>query len=283
MTGLGEKIVLDDPDVRTPHPARMYDYLLGGKNNFAADREAAERVMALVPYSREVAWANRQFMARAVATMARAGIDQFIDLGSGFPTRPSVHEEARRSQPEARVVYVDNDPVVARHNWALLAGERHVMAIDADIRCPLCILDRPEVNQAIDFTRPVGLLFVAVLHFVTEQEQPGDIVAAFRSRVPAGSMVAISHMSSDDTPAEVMRTVEDVYGQATAPAVFRSSAELEKLFIGCELLEPGIVPVSEWRPELTSVRVGSTLGFTGGVGLVELASSVRIKQDVMTG
>jgi hypothetical protein len=268
MTGLGAKIVTDDPDVRTPHPARMYDYFLGGKNNFAADREAAERAMALVPYSREVAWGNRQFMTRAVDTMAQAGIDQFIDLGSGFPTSPSVHEVARQSQPDARIVYVDNDPVVNQHNRALLAGEPQVLAIDADVRCPLCILDRPEVNEAIDFTRPVGLLFIAILHFVTDDEQPADIVATFRSRVPVGSMMAISHITSDDTQPEVMQTIEEVYGQATAPAVFRSSAELEKFFIGCELLEPGVVPLAKWRPELNTVRVGSTLGIGGGVGTV---------------
>jgi hypothetical protein len=268
MTGLGEKIAQDSPDVRTPHTARMYDYLLGGKNNFAADREAAERAMALVPYSRDLAWSNRQFMARAVGAMARVGIDQFIDLGCGFPVTPSVHDVARQSQPDARVVYVDNDPVVMLHNRALLAGEQHVVVIDADVRCPLCILDRPEVNQAIDFARPVGLVFVAVLHHVTDDEQPGDIVAAFRSRVPAGSMVAISHITNDGTPPEVMRTVEDAYGQATAPAVFRSGAEIEEFFTGCKMLDPGIVPVSKWRPELTSVRVRSTLGFVGGVGLV---------------
>jgi S-adenosyl methyltransferase len=267
MTGPGEN-VQDDPDVRTPHPARMYDYFLGGKNNFAADREAAERAMSLVPYSRDVAWANRQFMVRAVATMARAGIDQFIDMGSGFPTSPNVHEVARQIRPDARVVYVDNDRVVAQHNAALLARERRVVAIDADVRCPPCILDRPEVNQAIDFSRPVGLLFVAILHFVTDDEQPADIVATFRSRVPAGSMVAISHITSDDTPPEVMRTIEGAYGQATAPAIFRSYVELEKFFTGCDLLEPGIVHVSEWRPELTTSRVGSTLGFAGGVGEV---------------
>jgi hypothetical protein len=264
MTGLGEKIVLDDPDVRTPHPARMYDYLLGGKNHFAADREAAEQAMMLVPHSREVAWSNRKFMMRAVGAMSRAGIDQFIDLGSGFPISPNVHEVARH----ARVVYVDNDPVVTRHNTALLAKERHVIAIDADVRCPGCILNRPEVNDVIDFSRPVGLLFFAVLDFVTDDEQPGDIVAAFRARVPAGSMIAISHIRRDGTPPEVMRTIENVYSLATAPATFRGNVEIEKFFTGCDLLEPGVVPVSKWRPELTTVRVGSTLGFTGGVGSV---------------
>jgi O-methyltransferase involved in polyketide biosynthesis len=268
MTGLGQNIVLDDPDVRTPHPARMYDYFLGGKNNFAVDREAAERAMELVPYSREVAWANRQFMTRAVRTMADAGIDQFIDLGSGFPTSPSVHEVARQSQPDARVVYADNDPVVVQHNMALLAKEPHVLSIAADVRCPTCILDRPEVNEVIDLSRPVGVLFIAILHFVTDEEQPGDIVTAFRSRVPAGSMIAISHIRSDETPPEVMERIEDAYRDATAPAVFRNNAEIEKFFIGCDLLEPGVVSLAKWRPEFNTIRVGSTLDFAGGVGLV---------------
>jgi len=265
MAGLGTRVVLDDPGVRTPHPARIYDYLLGGKNNFAADRAVTERMMALVPYSREVAWANRQFMTRAVATMARAGIDQFIDLGSGFPTSPNVHEIAQRIRRGARVVYVDNDPVVTQHNTALLAREPQVAAIDGDIRCPMGILDRVET---IDFSRPVGLLFVAVLHFVTDDEQPGDIVAAFRSRVPPGSMVAISHMTSDGTPPEVIRAIEDAYREATAPAVFRSNAAVEKFFAECVLLRPGVVQVSMWRPELTTSRVGSALGYSGGVGEV---------------
>jgi S-adenosyl methyltransferase len=268
MTGLGANIVADDPDVRTAHPARIYDYLLGGKNNFATDRDAAERLMALVPYSREAAWANRQFMTRAVCTMSRAGIDQFLDLGSGFPTSPNVHEVARRSQPGARVVYVDNDPVVTQHNAALLGKDRQVVAIAADVRCPTCILDRAEVHDVIDFSRPVGLLFFAVLHFVTDDEQPGDIVATFRSRVPSGSMVAISHMRSDSTPPEVIRTVEDTYRQATAPAIFRPSAELEKLFTGCDLLPPGIVPVSKWRPELTTIKAISPLDLAGALAQV---------------
>jgi hypothetical protein len=268
MTGLGAKIVLDNPDVLTPHPSRIYDYLLGGKNNFAVDREAAMQIAALVPRSREVAWANRQFMARAVGTMARAGIRQFIDLGCGFPHSPNVHEVARRSQPDARVVYVDNDPVVALHNSALLAKDRHVIAISADIRCPQCILDRPEVNEVIDFSRPVGLLFLAVLHFVADDEHPGDIVATFRSRTSPGSMIAISHIRSDGMRPEAMRAIEDAYRQATARAVFRSNAEIGKLMDGCELMEPGIVPVSKWRPELTTVRPGSALDLAGGIGLI---------------
>jgi hypothetical protein len=246
MTGLGANIVADDPDVRTAHPARIYDCLLGGKNNFAADRDAAERLLALVPYCREAAWANRQFMTRAVCAMSRAGIDQFLDLGSGFPTSPNVHEVARRSQPAARVVYVDNDPVVTQHNAALLGQERQVVAVAADVRCPTCILDRAEVHEVIDFSRPVGLLFFAVLHFVTDDEQPGDIVATFRSRVPSGSMVAISHMRSDCTPPEIRRTVEDTYGR----------------------LDPGLVPVSRWQPELTTIRASSPLDLAGGVGQV---------------
>lgn len=187
-----------DPSV--PSPARMYDYYLGGKDNFPADREAAELALSVVPFGREVARANRQFLARAVAFMAREGIGQFIDLGTGLPTRPNVHEVARSVQPDARMLYVDNDPMACSHARALLATNDGVAAIQGDVRMPQAILNDPVTCALIDFTRPVAMLFVAVLHFLTDDDRPGEQVAAFRWRLASGSMLAVSHVTSDGTP-----------------------------------------------------------------------------------
>lgn len=258
-----EKRAAFDPS--TPSPARMYDYYLGGKNHFPADREAAEQAMAVVPHAQDVAWANRQFLVRAVRTMAQAGIKQYIDLGTGYPTSPNVHEIAHEMNPGARVVYVDNDPVVSRHNMAFLAHEPNVSALDGDIRDPESILTHPDVTGLIDFRRPVGVLLVAVLHFVTDAEGPEEIVAAFRDRCSPSSALAVSHITSDGTPAEVRSAIEDAYTDAAAPSVFRTETEIAALFGGWPLLEPGLVDVSKWRPELHTSQVTSTLRFVGGV------------------
>jgi hypothetical protein len=252
-------------DPTTPSPARMYDYYLGGKNHFPADREAAEQAMALVPQAREVAWANRRFLVRAVRAMAQAGIKQYIDLGTGYPTSPNVHEIAREIRPDARVVYVDNDPVVNRHSAALLAQQPDVIAIEADIREPGGILGHPRVTELIDFRRPVGVLAVAVLHFVTDEQGAGDIVTAFRSRMAPRSMLAISHITSDGTPTEVMEAIGDAYRDAAAPAVFRTTDRIAAFFAALPMLEPGLVEVSDWRRELRDSHVASTLRILGGV------------------
>jgi hypothetical protein len=243
----------------------MYDYYLGGKNHFPSDREAAEQAMAVVPHAQAVAWANRHFLVRAVRTMAQAGIKQFIDLGTGYPTSPNVHEIARDTSPYARVVYVDNDPVVSRHNMAFLSHDPNINALDGDIRDPDAILTHPDVTGLIDFRRPVGVLFVAVLHFVTDAEGPREIVAAFCDRLSPRSAVALSHITSDGTPAEVRSAIEDAYTDAAAPSVFRTETEIAALFGGWPLLEPGLVDVCKWRPEPNTSQVTSTLRFVGGV------------------
>ena len=234
-----------DPSV--PSPARMYDYYLGGKDNFPADREAADQALSVVPSGREIARANRQFLVRAVTFMARSGIGQFIDLGTGLPTRPNVHEVARSIHPNARVLYVDNDPMVCSHARALLATNDGVAAIQGDIRMPQAILNDPITRTLIDFTQPVGVLFVAVLHFLTDDDQPWEQVAAFRWRMASRSMLAISHITSDGTPPEVQSTIQDVYAEASAPAVFRTRQEIESFFGGLDLVEPGLVEVGAWR------------------------------------
>lgn len=248
-----------------PHPARMYDYYLGGKDNFEADREAAEQAMSVVPHGRQVALANREFLVRAVETMADSGINQFMDLGTGFPTSPNVHEVAQASQRGARVVYVDNDPVVVTHNRALRTGPG-VVAIGGDVRDPEAILADAELRRAIDFSRPCAVLFIAVLHFV-----PGDaagIVAAFRRRLQPGSMIAVSHITSDYTPSGVIAAIEQAYSGATAPAVFRTSAGIGELFGDCPLLDPGLADVSKWRPRLDTTRVKTMLRILGGIARV---------------
>jgi hypothetical protein len=258
----GEKV-----GIRVPHPARMYDYYLGGKDNFEADRIAAEKAMSVVPDAQKIARTNREFLVRVVQTMADSGVDQFIDLGTGFPTSPNVHEVARERRPNARIVYVDNDPVVVAHNRALRQGPG-VLAIDGDIRDPQTILSNSALTEMIDFTRPVGVLFIAVLHFVPDEFRPSEIVTNFRLRMPSGSMLAISHTTGDDVPEAVMRTIQDAYTTATAPALFRSRAEVEALFGGVPLLPPGVVEVSKWRPHDLTTRVKSTLRILGGVARV---------------
>ena len=250
-----------DPSV--PSPARMYDYYLGGKDNFPADREAAEQALSVVPFGRQVARANRQFLVNAVTFMARNGISQFIDLGTGLPTRPNVHEVARSVHPDARVLYVDNDPMVCSHARALLATNDGVAAIQGDIRTPQAILNDPLTRTTIDFTRPVGVLFVAVLHFLTDDDQPWEQVALFRRRMATGSMLAVSHITSDGTPPAVQATIQDVYAQASAPAVFRTSQEIESFSAGLDLVEPGLVKVGAWRSLRRSPA--ARLRFLGGV------------------
>jgi hypothetical protein len=198
--------------------------------------------------------------------MARSGIDQFIDLGTGLPTKPNVHEVAREILPGARVLYVDNDPMVYSHAWALLATSDGVAAIRGDIRAPQDILDDPVTRALIDFTRPVGVLFVAVLHFLTDQDEPCEQVAAFRRRMTGGSMLAVSHITADGTPPDVQATIRDVYAEASAPAVFRTRREIEAFFAGLDLVEPGLVEVGAWRSLRPSPP--APLRFLGGVAQI---------------
>ncbi|HCU96034.1 MAG TPA: hypothetical protein DHU96_26250 [Actinobacteria bacterium] len=260
----------DEPsniDVTVPSPARIYDYYLGGKENFAADRQVAEEALSVVPHGRRVALANRKFLVRAVKYMARNGVDQFIDLGTGIPTSPNVHEVARSAMPGARVVYVDNDPIVTVHSRALLAGAGSgVAAIRGDIRYPLNIIRNSALRQIIDFGRPVGILFVAVLHFIADSDNPYLAVTAFRDQVPPGSFLAVSHISRDGTAPDAISTIERVYARASAPAVFRGRDEISKFFAGFGLVKPGLVEVDQWRGNNRKPEDLPALRFLGGVG-----------------
>ena len=254
-------------DTQVPSPARIYDYYLGGKDNFAADRAAAEKALSVVPQGREVARSNRQFLVRAVRYMASRGITQFIDLGTGFPTPPSVHQTAAANLTvRPRVVYIDNDPMVTSHNQALLTGSpvAAITVIHGDIRSPGHLFARQELWNAIDFNQPVGVLFVAVLHFIPAEDDPHDSVRAFCAQMAPGSFLAVTHITSDGTTPAVMATIRDAYRTASAPAVFRSRAGIEEFFTGLEIIHPGVVEASAWRAKASHPLA---LRILGGVGM----------------
>jgi SAM-dependent methyltransferase len=240
-------------DLRTdrPTPARMYDYYLGGKDNFAVDREAAEQVLTAAPEVRVLARENRAFLGRAVRYLAaEAGIRQFVDVGTGLPTQGNVHEVAQAVDPSARVVYVDNDPIVRAHAKALLPADGTTAVIEADMRDPGPILDHPDLLRLIDFAEPVAVLFMSVLHFITDEEDPYGLVAAFRDRCAPGSHLALSHITSPERGADGAEAAADVYkSRATSPAVLRTPKEIGALFDGYDLVEPGLVYLPQWRPD----------------------------------
>jgi hypothetical protein len=253
-------------DMTIASPARMYDFYLGGSHNYPVDREAARKALSVVPHGQEVARANRRFLVRVVKHLAQNGIDQYIDIGAGIPTSPNVHEVARSVIPSARVVYVDNDTDVTMQNREMLAGiDDGVRAIYGDVRYPLNIIYDQALREVIDFSRPVGMLFVAILHFLTNGEDPYNGVSVFTQRVATGSHVAISHITNDGTNPEIVSAIRHAYAHASAPAVFRTRKEIEVLFNGLVLVSPGIVEVSEWRNG-GKKQAPSALRFLGGVG-----------------
>ena len=264
-----------DPNV--PNVARVYDYLLGGKDNFAADRAFADEGIRWVPDFPLVVRANRDFLGRVVRHLAAdCGIDQFLDIGAGLPTTENVHQVVHRINPAGRVVYVDNDPVVLTHARALLADSSNVAVAEGDLRDPQGILSAPQVRQLIDFTRPVAVLMVAILHYVTDEHRPHEIVARFRDTIAPGSYLAISHAEYRARlagPASMYRRM------ANEPAVLRSHEEIARFFDGFELLEPGLVPVSRWRPDAEApgkVRSAALCaGGSMGAGLSERGAQCR--------
>jgi S-adenosyl methyltransferase len=250
-------------DLSTPNPARIYDYLLGGKDHFPVDRAAAEELLALVPEARAGARENRAFLGRAVRYLAgEAGIRQFLDIGTGMPTQGNVHEVAHAVDPDTRVVYVDNDPVVHAHANALLA-EPTTAAVLADLRQPERITRHPKTRELLDFTQPMAVLLVAVLHFIEDEECPAGIVAHCREVIAPGSFLVISHATGDFRP-DIAGKATEVYERASAPLVLRSRAQVAALLHGLELLPPGLVQPAAWRPDHgTGEGVG---GFWAGVG-----------------
>lgn len=256
-------------DTSKPHPARMYDAYLGGKDNYAADREAVRQVLRAFPEVRAMARANRAFMQRAVRFLAgEAGIRQFIDIGTGIPSAGNVHEVAGQVAPGARVVYVDNDPIVHVHASALLTGSGATAIVLADLRDPGAILAHPKVRELIDFSQPVALLLVAILHFLPEGDDPAGIVAKLRDALPPGSYLAVSHGTADFHPPGVVGEAAAAYENATAPLVLRAFGQVSAFFQGFELIEPGLVQAPLWRPDGKPPRPKdlAKLGIYAGVG-----------------
>ncbi|WP_432246851.1 SAM-dependent methyltransferase [Streptomyces sanyensis] len=238
-------------DISVPSVSRMYDYYLGGSHNFEADREAARKAMGYLPGLPKIMQANRAFMRRAVRFAAEEGVGQFLDIGSGIPTFGNVHEVAREADPEARVVYVDHDPVAVAHSREILDGDARTAVLAGDLRTPRHILDSPEVTGLLDLDRPVALLLVAVLHFVEDADDPCAAVAELCEALAPGSLLVATHASYEGVPVPAEQTggVVDVYRDIRNPLVMRSREEFAAFFAGCELVDPGLVPMPRWRPE----------------------------------
>ncbi|NUR62144.1 MAG: hypothetical protein HOV87_26310 [Catenulispora sp.] len=235
-------------DIEQPSAARMYDFYLGGSHNFPSDRALAEQYIRVLPDMPVIARAQRAVLQRAVRFMAEAGIDQFLDLGSGIPTAGAVHEIAREIEPGARVVYVDCDPVAVAHTAALLDGVEGAGAVYADLRATASVLNDSVVGELLDLTRPVGVLMIAVLHFVADQDDPAGVVEAYRQATVPGSYLAITHATSDYHP-ELARKAEAVYTRASHQISYRSRDEIAAMVAGYELVEPGLTDMIRWRPD----------------------------------
>ncbi|SEH02788.1 S-adenosyl methyltransferase [Nonomuraea solani] len=256
-----------------PSVARMYDYYLGGRDNFAADREAAEKMIEIGRQmgndARQIALANRGFLGRAVRMIAEAGVRQFVDIGAGLPTQDNVHQVARRHASGSRVVYVDNDPIVLTHARALLARDPDVIALEGDVRDPGAILDDPRLTGHLDLTRPYAVLLVAVLHFVSDDEEAARIAARVRERLRPGGYLVLSHLYAGNATDDVTHASQRVYA-STAPGGLarRDHGQVAGYFDGLELLGPGIVPVSDWTPDASPADTYDlvTPGIVAGVG-----------------
>jgi hypothetical protein len=227
----------------------MYDYFLGGYHNFEIDRRAAEQVTSMYPDMPLLTRANRAFLRRVVTFLSEQGIDQFLDIGSGIPTAGSVHEVALQINPAAHIVYVDNEPIAVNHSLAILEDIPNTAVVEADARQADQILAHPDVQRVLDFSRPVGILLVALLHFVVDDEEAYRAVRTLRESLVSGSYVAISHGTNQNTPDEVKEKISRLYASSTNPAKVRSRAEIERFFDGLELVAPGLVYTSQWRPE----------------------------------
>jgi S-adenosyl methyltransferase len=230
-------------DTSKPHPARVYDWLLGGKDNYLVDAEVGEK---LPEDSKAAARQNRAFMHRAVSWAAREGFDQFLDIGTGIPTQPNLHQVVQRVNPSARIVYTDFDPIVLRHAEALLIStpEGATDYIQADVREPEVILEH--ARSFLDFDRPIVLSLIALLHFIQDEEEPYGIVRTLVDAMPAGSLLIFSHGTTDFHPADLVDTVKDAYKKGAIPLRFRTRAETEQFFGGLELVEPGLVTAPHW-------------------------------------
>jgi hypothetical protein len=233
---------------RQPNTARIYDYWLGGTHHFPEDSELGERVKQVLPDIEQTIRANRAFLRRAVRVLAEAGIEQFLDLGSGLPSQGNVHETAREVNPDARTVYVDIDPVTTEFGRTMLLGTHGVEILTADLRNPGIVLGSDEVARCLDLSRPVALLMVAMLQFVPDQDDPAALVAAYRDATAPGSYLVVSHATAEHNP-QLVHAAAQVYNAATLPITIRTRTQIAGLLDGYKLLPPGLVELVRWRPQ----------------------------------
>ncbi|GHE90990.1 hypothetical protein GCM10018789_19730 [Streptomyces werraensis] len=255
-------------DITVPSVSRMYDFYLGGSHNFEVDREAARKAMEFMPGLPKVMQANRAFMRRAVRFAVAEGVTQFLDIGSGIPTFGNVHEVAGAADPEARVMYVDHDPVAVAHSKVVLEGNDRADILAADLRKPQDILGSDEVGRLIDLNRPVALLLVAILHFVEEADDPYGAVAELRDALAPGSMLVLTHATYEGIPLppEWAEGAVDVYRDMRNPLIMRTRDEIARFFEGYDMVEPGLVPMPRWRPD-TAPEDEDPYAFSGLAGV----------------
>jgi hypothetical protein len=252
-----------DVDLSRPNAARVYDYVLGGANNFEVDREFAKHLMTMLPDAQALAQENRGFLRRTVTYLARHGIRQFIDLGSGIPTVGNTHEVVQRIDPRARVVYVDNEPVAVAHSELILQDNQHAGILRADIRDVDAILKHEVTRRLLDFDEPVAILAFAVLHFLSDEEDPYGLIASYRDATVRGSWLAVSHGTGDGRPE--VNDVSAAYSRSANPVTIRNRTDVVRFFDGYDLLEPGVVFARDWQPEIELDYAGTSSTY-GGVG-----------------
>jgi O-methyltransferase involved in polyketide biosynthesis len=252
-------------DTSKPSVARMYDYYLGGKDNFQVDRDAVHAMLVPLSEIRQAAQENRAFLRRVVRYMAHQGIRQFLDIGSGLPTQQNTHEVAQEIIPDARVVYVDNDPVVLAYGRAVLATDDNTTVAAADIHRPAEVLDHPDTKRLIDFNEPVGVLMIAMVHFLTDEEQPA-VMGRLRDVLAPGSFLAITHITKDGKSPDVVAQIESIYANTPTPGYFRNHAEIARFFDGFDLIDPGLVTLDRWRLESLDPAPEATGWWYGAVG-----------------
>jgi len=258
MTGLG------NVDSTIPNVARMYDYYLGGFHNFAVDREAAEKILAIFPDTPAAARTNRHFMHRAVRYLAReAGVRQFLDIGTGLPTQGNVHELLQADGVDGRVVYVDNDPVAVAQARSLVDGLGHVSVALADLRDPEALLADPHVRGHLDFTEPIAVLMVSILHFIPDEAGPARLIGRLRDATAPDSHLVLSHLTLDGAELAPVHQSQQVYRQSSAPIVPRTKADILRFFDGYDLVDPGLVWLGDWRPHPHDPQVSHGYGAVG--------------------
>ena len=255
-------------DTSVAHPARRYNYWLGGKDHFAADRESGDLLAKAFPTAVIAARENRDFLRRSVRFLAESGVRQFLDIGTGLPVPDNTHEIAQRVAPESRVLYVDNDPIVMTHSRALTIGTPQGCTgyVEADLREPEAILGHDELTAVLDLREPVALLLVAVLHFIHDDEQAVSVVTRLLDALPSGSYLVASNLTLDFAPPAQVAKHEELLASGRTDARARNKSEFGRLFGRLELVDPGIVAVSDWRPERSDRPTAEDVAIYGAVG-----------------